>query len=132
MERRKVGTWAFVTGACSLILIGIGMMPVSVLRSAPVYAAELNVDNLPADAKAFRAQVEQILGKVNGVIDKAKETKGADPALLDLIQTRDNILREVPKVEHIPDGAKWTSKEAQASVQSMLKLLKTQYEKVAA
>jgi len=114
--------------ACCLVFMGLVAGPVAPTGLA--YAAELNVDNLPGDPKAFRAQVDQIVGRVSSIIEKAKDSKGTDPALLDLIQTRDNILREVPKVEHTPDGAKWTAKEAQASVQSMLKLLKTQLDKV--
>src|SRR5581483_11872673 len=91
------------------------------LSVGAAFADELKVENLPADPKAFRVQVDQI-------IDKLKD-KGFSPALLDLIQTRDNIMREVYKVENAPDGSKWTSKEARASVDAMLRLLKEQYEK---
>jgi hypothetical protein len=66
--------------------------------------------------------VDALIGKLNG--------KGASPALLDLIQTRDNVLRELPKVESAPDGAKWTAKDARESVDAMLRLLKQQYEKM--
>lgn len=94
-------------------------------------ADELKVDNLPADPKAYRTQVDQIIGKVDTLIGKLNG-KGASPALLDLIQIRDNVLRELPKVENAPDGAKWTAKDARESVDAMLRLLKQQYEKASA
>lgn len=98
------------------------------LSVGAAFADELKVENLPADPKAFRVQVDQIIRKVDGLIDKLKD-KGFSPALLDLMQTRDNIMREIYKVENAPDGSKWMSKEARASVDAMLRLLKEQYEK---
>jgi hypothetical protein len=36
---------------------------------------------------------------------------------LDLIQTRDTVLRELLKVENQPPGSKWSKKEARESVE---------------
>ncbi len=98
------------------------------LSLGSAYADELKVENLPADPKAYRTQVDQIIRKVDSLIDQLK-AKGFSPILLDLMQTRDNIMREIYKVENAPDGAKWMSNEARASVDAMLRLLKEQYEK---
>jgi hypothetical protein len=108
-----------------MIAVAIGTLSVGA-----AVADELKVENLPADPKGYRTHVEQIISKVDALIGKLKN-QGPSPALQDLIQTRDNILREVPKVENAPDGAKWTSKEARESVDAMLRLLKQQYEKAA-
>lgn len=94
-------------------------------------AEELRVEGLPPDAKGFRAQIEQIISKVDRLIEKLKGNPNASTMILDLIQTRDNVLRELPKVEHQPAGSKWTEKEARESVDSMLRLLKVQYDKAA-
>ncbi len=99
------------------------------LSVGTAFADELKVDNLPADPKAYRTQVDQIIRKVDDLINKLKD-KGFSPSLLDLMQTRDNIVREIYKVENAPDGAKWMPNEARASVDAMLRLLKEQYEKV--
>lgn len=95
-------------------------------------AESLNIEGLPKDARAYRAQVDQILRKVDGLIDKLKENESARALILDLEQTRDNILREIPKMEIAPGDAKWGSQEMRDSVQQMLKLLKDQYEKAVA
>ena len=94
-------------------------------------AEELKVEGLPIDAKGFRAQIEQILSKVDRLIEKLKGNPNASTMVLDLIQTRDNVLRELPKVETQPAGSKWTEKEARESVDWMLRLLKAQYDKAA-
>ncbi len=94
-------------------------------------AEELKVEGLPGDAKGFRAQIEQIIGKVDRLIEKLKGNSNASTLVLDLIQTRDNVLRELPKVENQPAGSKWTEKEARESVDWMLRLLKVQYDKAA-
>lgn len=94
-------------------------------------AEELKVEGLPSDAKGFRAQIEQIISKVDRLIEKLKGNPTASIIVLDLIQTRDNVLRELPKVENQPAGSKWTEKEARESVNWMLRLLKAQYEKAA-
>ncbi|MER3423923.1 MAG: hypothetical protein C4293_12505 [Nitrospiraceae bacterium] len=97
--------------------------------SGVALAADLNVEGLPKEPKAFRTQVEQILGKVDGLVAKLKGNASALPVVLDLIQTRDNIMREILKMEVTPDGAKWTLAEGRASVEAMLRLLRDQYEK---
>jgi hypothetical protein len=93
-------------------------------------AESLNVDNLPKDPKEFRKQVEQILIKGDRLVEKLKATKTpqAVAAVLDLMQTLDNVRREIVKLDKF-DGAKWTEKEARGSVEAMLQLLKGQYEK---
>jgi len=92
-------------------------------------AEELIVEGLPKDPKAYRAQVDQILKKVDGLIEKMKGNEKALPVVLDLQQTRDNVLREIYKVENKPDGSKWGAQEMRESVDAMLKLLKDQYDK---
>jgi len=94
-------------------------------------AEELKVEGLPSDAKGFRAQIEQIISRVDRLIEKLKGNSEASAMVLDLIQTRDNVLRELPKVETQPAGSKWTEKEARESVDWMLRLLKAQYDKAA-
>ena len=94
-------------------------------------ADELKVEGLPSDAKGFRAQIEQIISRVDRLIEKLKGNSEASAMVLDLIQTRDNVLRELPKVETQPAGSKWTEKEARESVDWMLRLLKAQYDKAA-
>ena len=94
-------------------------------------AEELKVEGLPSDAKGFRAQIEQIISKVDKLIDKLKGNHNASTMVLDLIQTRDTVLRELPKVENQPAGSKWSEKEARESVERMLRLLKAQYDKAA-
>jgi len=94
-------------------------------------AEELKVEGLPSDAKGFRAQIEQIISRVDRLIEKLKGNSEASAMVLDLIQTRDNVLRELPKVETQPAGSKWTEKEARDSVDWMLRLLKAQYDKAA-
>jgi hypothetical protein len=46
----------------------------------------------------------------------------------DLMMTRDNVAREIYKVQNKPDGSKWGA-EMRESVDDMLKLLAVQYEK---
>lgn len=99
--------------------------------SVAVAAESLNVEGLPKDPKAFRAQVDQIIAKVDSLLAKLKNNPKATPMVLDLMQTRDNILREILKMEVTPDGAKWTLSEGRASVEAMLRLLKDQYDKAA-
>jgi hypothetical protein len=96
-----------------------------------VAAESLNVEGLPKDPKAFRAQVDQIIGKVDALLAKLKSNPKATPMVLDLMQTRDNILREILKMEVTPDGAKWTLADGRASIEAMLRLLKEQYDKAA-
>ena len=96
-----------------------------------VVAAEpsLKIDGLSSDPKIFRSQVDQILSKVESQIAKLKANQNAQALVLDMMQTRDNILREIVKIEGTPGDAKWTSAEMRSSVQAMLMLLKEQYDK---
>ncbi|MBI4402193.1 MAG: hypothetical protein HY581_11245 [Nitrospirae bacterium] len=132
MVRMTSGMLAFLVASLGFFSIWLGGIVGQPGVPGPAFAAEsLNVEGLPADPKAFRAQVDQILKKTDGLIGKLKDNKNAEAALLDLIQTRDNVLREIFKVENRPDGSKWTAKEARESVEAMLKLLKAHYEKAA-
>jgi hypothetical protein len=94
-------------------------------------AQELKVDGLPTEPQAFKTHVQQILSKADAMIKKLKDKEEARAVVLDLIQTRDNVLRELLKAEARPDGAKWTNKEGRESIEAMLRLLKAQYEKAA-
>jgi hypothetical protein len=94
-------------------------------------AEEWQVEGLPRDPKSFRAQIEQIISRVDKLIEKLKRNPNASTTILDLIQTRDTVLRELPKVENQPPGSKWSKKEARESVEWMLRLLKAQYDKAA-
>lgn len=96
-------------------------------------AAEgLKIDGLPNDPRQFRTHVDQLLGKVDTLIRKLKADPKAQGMVLDLIQTRDDILREITKIESAPGDAKWTPKEMRESVEGKLKLLKDQYDKAVA
>lgn len=127
---RKLRVSALVAlGVWSLGLVG-ATVPVGGPHHA-LAADELKVEGLPGDAKGFRAQIEQIISRVDRLIEKLKGNPNASTMVLDLIQTRDTVLRELPKVEHQPAGSKWTEKDARESVDSMLRLLKAQYDKAA-
>lgn len=119
---------------CSLGLVVLAALGWSLLWSVeppqPAAAESLNVDNLPKDAKEFRRSVDQIIKRVDGLLGKLKDKPDALTAWMDLVQTRDNILREIEKLD-AKDGSKWTAGEARESVELMLKLLKAQYEKAA-
>lgn len=118
----------------SVGLVALATLGWSVLGSVEpprlVAAETLNVDNLPKDAKEFRRSVDQIIKRVDGLLGKLKDKPEALTAWMDLVQTRDNILREIEKLDS-KDGSKWSASEARASVELMLKLLKAQYEKAA-
>jgi hypothetical protein len=124
---RRLIVTGLVVGALAAWPAGMGGPTAGVAAAAEAFS----VDNLPKDPKAYRAQVDKIIGTVDGLIAKLKGNKQAEAALLDLMQTRDNILREIYKVENQPDGAKWTAAQMQDSVTAMLRLLKSHYEKAA-
>lgn len=105
---------------------------VEVNRPVALAADALKADGLPSDPRQFRAAVDQLLAKVDSVIAKLKSTPGAQGMVLDLMQTRDNVLREISKIDGAPGDAKWNAKEMRESVESMLKLMKEQYDKAAA
>jgi hypothetical protein len=101
------------------------------LEPPELAAAEtLNVENLPKDATEFRRAVDQIIKKVDVLLSKLKEKPEGLVAWMNLVQTRDNVLREIEKLD-AKEGAKWSAAEARTSVELMLKLLKEQYEKAA-
>jgi len=118
----------------ALFLVGLatlGWSLVEVVEPPRLAAAEtLNVENLPKDAKEFRRSVDQIIKRVDGLLSKLQNKPEARAVWMDLVQTRDNVLREIEKLDS-KEGAKWTAAEARASVEHMLKLLKAQYEKAA-
>ena len=94
-------------------------------------AESLAVDSLPNDARQFRFQVEKIISKVDALIDQLRDKPNSRATILDLLQTRDDILREIPKLDSAPGDAKWSQKEMRESVQDKLRLLKGQYDKAA-
>ena len=97
------------------------------------HAAEsLKTEALATDPAQFRVQVMQAVSRADALIAKLKGKPEAQAAVLDLMQTRDNILRELPKVETKAGDAKWDSKEMRESVADMLRLLKLHYEKAEA
>jgi hypothetical protein len=132
MNRRLTPHSVATLAAFGVLSLWLGGAPDRVGGAALALAAEeLKVEGLSSDAKGFRAQTEQIISKVDRLIEKLKGNPNASTLALDLIQTRDNVLRELPKVENQPVGSNWTEKEARESVDWMLRLLKVQYEKAA-
>ena len=114
------------------MLLRLGEMPGELTGSGIVFAADsLKLEGLSNDPKQFRTQVDQAFAKVAGLIETLKSNPNAQPLVLDLMQTRDNILREIRKIEVAPGDAKWTAQEMRDSVKAMLMLLKDQYEKAA-
>jgi hypothetical protein len=132
MNRRLTLQGVVTLAAFGVLLFWLVSTTAGMGGAAPALAAEeLKVEGLPSDARGFRAQIEQIISKVDRLIEKLKGNPNTSIMVLDLIQTRDNMLRELPKVENRPDGSKWTEKEARESVNWMLRLLKVQYDKAA-
>lgn len=120
-------------GRMTVKKLAVGLTMVGALSGWGVALAadSLNVDGLPKDSRAFLVQVDQIISKVDSLLAKLKSNPKATPMVLDLMQTRDNIKREILKMQVTPDGAKWTLADGRASVEAMLKLLKDQYDKAA-
>jgi hypothetical protein len=111
---------------------GFDDMSMSNSGSGVALAADsLNIEGLSGDPRQFRIQVNQILSKADKLIEKLRKIPTAQAIALDLMQTRDNILREIVKMDGSPGDAKWTAQEMRESVQAMLKLLKEQYDKAA-
>jgi hypothetical protein len=130
---RRLGPQMVATLAASGVM-SLWLTGTTVRLGGPVLALaaeELKVEGLPSDAKGFRAQIEPIISKVDKLINKLKGNPNASTMVLDLIQTRDTVLRELPKVENQPAGSKWSEKDARESVEWMLRLLKAQYDKAA-
>jgi hypothetical protein len=120
------------------LAVGILLVPVLVAdlgrQGIPgmVLAAEpLKIDGLPKAPQQFRAHVEQILASVDSLIEKLKKDPKNRAVVLDLLQTRDDILRELPKIDSKQGDARWTPTDMRESVESKLKLLKEQYDKAA-
>jgi hypothetical protein len=104
-------------------------MAVTVWMGAAVsWADSLNIDGLPKDPAAYKSKVDEILAKVDQVIGKMKGDQKNFAIVADLIMTRDNVAREISKVQSKPEGSKW-GPEMRESVDDMLKLLAVQYEK---
>lgn len=113
------------------------MLPVAIIMGvlvcgfgARAFSAEaLKIEGLSHDPKQFRVQVEQLVSKTDNLVAKLKANPNNQAIVLDLLQTRDDILRELPKIDSAPGDARWTSKEMIESVQSKLNLLKQLYDK---
>lgn len=114
------------------IVAGFGDLIGSREMSGMALAADvLKIDGLSTDPKQFRTQVDQLISKTDTLIAKLRANPNNQAIVLDLLQTRDDILREIPKIDSAPGDAKWTAREMIESVQSKLKLLKDQYDKAA-
>jgi len=132
MSRRLISQSVAMQAAFGILSLWLAAAPDRMGGVVPAWAAEeLEVNGLPSDAKGFRKKVEQIISKVDELIEKLKGNPEASTMALDLIQTRARLLSELPKVESQPDGSKWTEKEARESVEWALRLLKVQYDKAA-
>ncbi|GKS59437.1 hypothetical protein YTPLAS18_29640 [Nitrospira sp.] len=118
--RKGVGRWMLVG---LLLALGVAWTGASVS-----WADELEVEGLPEEPAAYKAKVEGILAKVDQVINKLKGDKEKFAVVADLMMTRDNVMREIYKVQNKPDGSKW-GPEMRESVDAMLQLLALQYEK---
>lgn len=98
------------------------------MGTSATWADSITVDGLPKDPAAYKAKVDEIIGKVDQLIGKIKGDAKKFALVSDLMMTRDNVMREVYKVQNKPDGSKWGA-EMRDSVDDMLKLLAVQYEK---
>ncbi len=98
------------------------------LSTAVTWADSITVDGLPKDPAAYKTKVDEIVGKVDQLIGKIKGDPKKFALVSDLMMTRDNVMREIFKVQNKPDGSKWGA-EMRESVDDMLKLLAVQYEK---
>ena len=94
MTRSWLALVAAALGCLAVWLCGVPQMDVPGVSLA---ADSLNVEGLPKDPKAFRAQVDQILSKATNLIDKLKGKEKALPVVLDLMQTRDNVCARCPR-----------------------------------
>ena len=118
----------FISG----LLFGLSEIDGSRPVSGTALAADLlKIDGLSSDPKQFRIQVDQLISKTDSLVIRLRANPSNQAIILDLLQTRDDILRELPKIDSAPGDAKWTSREMMESVQSKLKLLKEQYDKAA-
>ena len=118
--RMGVGRWML---AGLLLALGVAWTGTSVS-----WADEIEVEGLPEEPAAYKAKVDGIIAKVDKVIDKLKGDKEKFALVSDLMMTRDNVMREIYKVQNKPDGSKWGA-EMRESVDLMLQLLAVQFEK---
>ncbi|CAI4033204.1 hypothetical protein DNFV4_03638 [Nitrospira tepida] len=116
-------------------MVGQAGMVLAVVMAATVWmgatvswADSINVEGLPKEPAAYKAKVDEILAKVDQVIGKLKGDQKNFAVVADLMMTRDNVAREIYKVQNKPEGSKWGA-EMRESVDDMLKLLAVQYEK---
>lgn len=117
--RNAVAKWA-MAGALTMSVLGMGV--------SASWADSLNVEGLPKDVAAYKGKVDEIIAKVDQLIGKLKGDQSKFATVSDLMMTRDNVMRELYKVQNKPEGSKWGA-EMRDSVDDMLKLLATQYEK---
>jgi hypothetical protein len=118
-------------GTARIVVLGLmvaGLLALHIDHRLAFAADSLQIDSLSSNAKQFRNQVEQLVDKTDTLIAKLKPNPESQAVVLDLMQTRDDIMRELPKVDTAPGDAKWTAQEMIESVQSKLKLLKEQYD----
>ena len=116
----------------SCLIFGLDIHGVRGTAGNALAAEVLKIDGLSSDPKQFRIQVDQLISKTDTLITKLRANPNHQAVILDLLQTRDDILREIPKIDSAPGDAKWTAREMMESVQSKLKLLKDQYDKASA
>lgn len=114
------------------IVSGLGDHNDSYGMSRVGFAADaLKIDELSSGPKEFHTQVDQLISKTESLIAKLGANPNNQAIALDLLQIRDDSLREIPKIDSAPGDAKWTARVMIESVQSKLKLLKDQYDKAA-
>lgn len=111
-----------------VLMSTLALVGMVALHQGPA-SAEIDLDGLSDNPKQFRAQVEQLVASADAMMTKLQNKTEHEALVLDLQQTRDDILRELPKVESKPGEAQWTTEEMVESVKSKLRLLKDQYEK---
>ena len=128
---REIKVQVVCLGVISLSCLIFGLGDIHGLRGISFAADVLKIDSLSNDPKQFRTQVDQLISKTDTLIAKLRANPNNQAIVLDLLQTRDDILREIPKIDSAPGDAKWTAREMMESVQSKLKLLKDQYDKAA-
>lgn len=91
------------------------------LRPRPVVAtaADMLTVGVPThDPRQFRVHVEQIVSKLDALIEQLRGRPNSRAIILDLLQTRDALLREVPNIDSALGDAKWNQKEMPESVET--------------
>lgn len=108
-----------------------GLVGLALPIPAQAAAEPLDVEGLPQHPEAYKQQVDRIVKRVDTLIDKVKAERAGEPALLELVQARDNVQDEAVKVVYHPPESRWTTEEARESTDAMLRVLKAQYDKAA-